>query len=208
MDKKKKYSNIVTHYEDCLRQYGDTNKGVDWPNLEDAKKRYKVMLELISSGKKNSSLLDFGCGASHLFEYIKENKMDKIAYSGLDISSRFVELSRKKYPSNTYYCIDLLVDESIPSFDYIVMNGVFTEKRDLSFNEMFEYFKELLSKTFEKVNTGLAFNVMCKHVDWERDDLFHLPFDLLADFLVKNLSRNFVFRNDYGLYEYTTYIYK
>ena len=31
--------------------------------------------------------------------------------------------------------------------------------------------------------TGIAFNVMTKHVDWERDDLFHLPFDQLAEWL-------------------------
>ncbi len=54
----------------------------------------------------------------------------------------------------------------------------------------------------------MAFNVMSKHVDWEREDLFHLPFDTLAEFLKKELTRNFVFRNDYGLYEYTTYVYR
>jgi len=55
---------------------------------------------------------------------------------------------------------------------------------------------------------GVAFNVMSKHVDWERDDLFHLPFDTLARYLIASLTRNFVIRSDYGLYEYTTYIYR
>ena len=40
-----------------------------------------------------------------------------------------------------------------------------------------------------------------------RDDLFHLPLDLLAEFLDTLLSRHFVIRNDYGLYEYTVYVY-
>ena len=61
---------------------------------------------------------------------------------------------------------------------------------------------------FEKVDKGMAFNVMSKAVDWERDDLFHLSTDVLIDFMVKNLSRNFIIRNDYGLYEYTVYLYK
>jgi hypothetical protein len=30
---------------------------------------------------------------------------------------------------------------------------------------------------------------------------------LLAEFLTKDLTRNFIFRNDYGLYEYTAYVY-
>jgi len=49
---------------------------------------------------------------------------------------------------------------------------------------------------------------MSKHVDWEREDLFHLPFDVLARFLTRMVTRNFVIRNDYGLYEYTTYVYR
>ena len=55
---------------------------------------------------------------------------------------------------------------------------------------------------------GIAFNVMSKHVDWERDDLFHLPFDVLAAFLRAEISRHYQFRADYGLYEYTAYVYR
>jgi hypothetical protein len=55
---------------------------------------------------------------------------------------------------------------------------------------------------------GIAFNVMAKAVDWERDDLFHVPTDDLIAFLVNQLSRQFVLRNDYGLYDYTTYVYR
>jgi hypothetical protein len=72
---------------------------------------------------------------------------------------------------------------------------------------MFSYFQQLLRRVFEHATIGIAFNVMSKHVDWERDDLFHLPFDTLAEFLTKEVTRNFVLRNDYGLYEYTTYVY-
>ncbi|MFT6034498.1 MAG: hypothetical protein ACI9XJ_000064 [Marivirga sp.] len=61
---------------------------------------------------------------------------------------------------------------------------------------------------FSKIEKGMAFNVMSKAVDWERWDLFHLSTDVLIDFLAKEVSRNFIIRNDYGLYEYTVYIYK
>ena len=73
---------------------------------------------------------------------------------------------------------------------------------------MFSYFKQLSTRVFKYAAVGMAFNVMSKHVDWEREDLFHLPFDTLAEFVRKELTRNFVFRNDYGLYEYTTYVYR
>lgn len=209
MSKEKKYIEIVKHYEECLDKYGDSHLGVDWPRKEDAEKRYKVMLEVIKERDKSVSVLDFGCGAGHLKEYIDKEKLKNILYSGLDISEEFIKLCRQKFPGDTFYCMDVLEDDhSLPTFDYIVMNGVFTEKRGLTYDEMLEYFKKMIQTIFQKTVSGLAFNVMSKHVDWEREDLFHLPHDTLAEFLTKKISRNYVIRNDYGLYEYTTYIYK
>ena len=213
MNENKKYLEIKLHYENCLERFGDSHLGVDWPKLEDVDKRHQVMLEIIKyspfQSKDKISLLDFGCGASHFYEYLLKTKIQNIEYSGLDFSQKFITLSKNKFPNTQYYCTDILDDnEEIPIFDYIILNGIFTEKQGLTFEEMQSYFKKLIIKLYNKANRGIAFNVMSKHVDWERDDLFHVPFDFLADFLVKKLSRNFVFRNDYGLYEFTTYVYK
>lgn len=207
----KKYLNIVSHYESCLERHGDTHLGVDWPRREDAEKRYRVMLDVITpeARGRNVSLLDFGCGASHLNEYILAHGLRNIEYAGLDVSEKFVRLSQGKFPSNRFFCLDVLDETTaLPAFDYIVLNGVFTAKRDLSFEEMFSYFKRLVTRVFAHATAGIAFNVMTKHVDWERDVLFHLPFDRAAEFVTKELTRNFIFRSDYGLYEYTTYVYR
>jgi SAM-dependent methyltransferase len=206
------FDKIVKHYEDCLEKHGDSYLGVDWPKPEDVFKRYNVMLDIIrvANDKSNSvSVLDFGCGAGHLLQYIRDNKFSNVEYAGLDVSEKFVSLCKSKFPGTSFYLADILEnDAKIPSFDYIVMNGVFTEKRELTFEEMWEYFCKMLSKTFSFSNKGIAFNVMSKAVEWERDDLFHVPADLLINFLTRNLTRNFIIRNDYGLYEFTTYIYK
>jgi SAM-dependent methyltransferase len=205
------YKGIVAHYESCLEQHGDSHLGVDWPNLQDAHTRYRVMLDLIrpASIETTRRILDFGCGTAHLLEYIRARQIRNIDYSGLDLSPKFVEVARGKFPSHTFYCGDLLeTADLIPSFDYIVMNGVFTEKRDLPHGQMLSYFKRLVKAVWEKASQGIAFNVMSAHVDWQRDDLFHLPFDVLAAFLSTDLTRKFLFRNDYGLYEYTAYVYR
>jgi hypothetical protein len=207
----RKYLEIVSHYESCLQRHGDTYRGVDYPRETDAEICYGIMLDVILPADRNASIqfLDFGCGASHFYEYILAHGMDRVSYSGLDLSEKFIALSKSKFPAINYYCVDLLNgDATIPNFDYIVMNGVFTEKRGLFFDEMFSYFKELMKKVFSHAKIGIAFNVMSKHVDWERDDLFHLPFDTLASFLTREVSRNFVIRHDYRLYQYTTYVYR
>lgn len=200
---------IILHYEGCLARHGDSHLGVDWPNEDDANKRYEVMLNLVKNPVPGQTLLDFGCGASHLFNKIQNSQYSCLNYTGLDLSSAFCELSRRKFPQNDYLFLDVLAEpDKLQQFDYVVMNGVFTEKRDLSFDEMMNYFKQVLLTVFPKVRVGMAFNVMSKAVEWERDDLFHLPLDVLQNFLTKEVSRNFVIRNDYGLYEYTVYIYR
>src|SRR3989344_5906671 len=209
MKKESSYLKIKTHYEECLKKYGDSHLGVDWPNLKDAWLRYKIMVEVIRNTSKKVSMLDFGCGLSHLYSYIVDNDIKNIEYTGLDISQKFINASRKKYPQNRYICADILTSKkSIGTFDYVVMNGVFTEKFEMTFEEMFIFFKKMVKRTFEICHKGIAFNVMSKQVDWERHDLFHLSLDTLSDFLCKDVSRNFIIPNDYGLYEYTVYIYK
>lgn len=205
------YLNIVKHYEDCFLKHGDNHKGMDWPNEADALTRYQVMLEILNTDKnfRETSILDFGCGTAHLNEYIQVNNIEKIHYSGLDLSAKFTDAAKSKYPGNKFYTGDILTSEiNLPNFDFIIMNGVFTEKRELSNNEMWEYFTTLLTKVFGFADRGIAFNVMSKNVDWEREDLFHVSLDQLSSFLCKDLSRNFIIRNDYGLYEYTVYLYK
>jgi SAM-dependent methyltransferase len=201
---------IVAHYEACLAEHGDTHRGVDWPNQVDAQTRYRVMLDGIRTPPGQPiRLLDLGCGAGHLYDFLLRHPRPEITYQGLDLSERFIALCRQKHPHLTWICGDILTDEDLLSAcDYVVMNGVFTEKREATFDEMLAYFQAVVGKVFAAVEMGIAFNVMSKQVDWERDDLFHLPLDTLARFLTQNVSRHFVIRNDYGLYEYTTYVYK
>lgn len=202
-----KYLEIAKHYDECFKKHGDNHLGVDWPNHDDTVKRHEVMLELIK--EKNSTLLDFGCGLGHFYEFLKENNSDKqITYSGLDINNSFYEFCKNKYKNLNFINKDILVDNDIPNFDYIVINGVFTEKRNLSSEDMKDFLYSSLVKLWEKCNKGIAFNLMSKFVDWERDDLFHVSMDELGHFLRKNLSNNFVFRYDYKLFEFTTYVYK
>ncbi len=201
---------LVEHYERCLEQHGDSHLGVDWPKADDAATRYRTMLEVVRPGSsKPIELLDFGCGAGHLLEYLRKQPIPGLTYLGLDASPKFIDLCHRKFPGVAFFCRDVLnPDAEVPACDYAVMNGVFTEKREMSFDEMFAFWSAVLSKVFAAARVGVAFNVMSTQVDWERDDLFHLPLDRMAHFLTHRLSRHFVVRNDYGLYEYTVYLYK
>jgi SAM-dependent methyltransferase len=206
------YLMLQKHYESKLREHGDNHRGVDWPNRTDAEKRYDVMLDLISNSSTSVSLLDIGCGLAHLYERIVEKQRGmQLTYEGLDISPAFISACRRKFPQITFHQVDILASDSgvfAGQYDYVILNGVFTEKLAMSHSEMSSFFQRLLTAAFEFARKGVAFNVMSKHVAWERRDLFHLPFDEMAEFVTRNLTRNFVIRNDYGLFEYTVFLYR
>jgi hypothetical protein len=65
----KPYASIVAAGEECLRLYGDSASGVGW-RRNDAELRYRIMLDLLRS-TEDVTLLDFGCGASHFYEFIR-----------------------------------------------------------------------------------------------------------------------------------------
>lgn len=205
------YLDIVAHYEACLAAHGDTHRGVDWPDADDAAKRYEVMLGLLEHPRRppGPTLLDLGCGAAHLLEHLRRVGPDDVRYLGADISPRFIELCQRKFPGESFTLVDVLREpEQMPVADFVVANGVFTEKRSLSWEAMWEHTRRMITALFHGARIGLAFNVMSHHVDWQRDDLFHLPFDTLAAFLRATVSRHFLIRADYGLYEYTVYVYR
>lgn len=206
------YNVLYKHYESCLDKFGATNKGVDWPNEQDATIRYKVMIDIISDKDINTiSLLDFGAGCAHLNDYLVQEKLSNIKYAALDISKKFCDVILTKYPNINIYNLDILNKEhfaSLPKFDFIVMNGVFTEKRDLSDEKMWIFFTNVVMKTFAKCERGIAFNVMSPIVDWKDEQLFYVSYDKLGKFLKENVSRNYTFNQSYGLWEYTVYVFK
>lgn len=205
----KDYHSLVTHYEGCLERHGDNHLGVDWPNQKDAETRYRVMLDLIRLRPNGRTLLDFGCGASHLFEFMSRQGVAIERYIGVDLSPKFIALSEEKFPDNEYLCLDVLeAEEKLPVSDYTVANGVFTERVEMSDEQMWSFVRKTVAALYRRVKIGVAFNAMSSHTDWQRQDLFHLPLDKLAAFLVRHVTRDFIIRNDYGLYEYTVYLFK
>lgn len=205
-----KYKTIYEHYEKCFIAHGDNHLGVDWPNENDLFKRYEVMLKIVNNKDNNNiSILDFGAGCGGLYEYILQNKIN-IKYSALDISEIYCKKIKEKFSEIEIYNVDILQDDinELSNFDYVIMNGVFTEKRNLSDDEMWNFLTNVILKINNKVNIGFGFNVMTPNVDWKDDKLYYLSFDKITKFLKDNISKNFIINQSYGLWEYTIYVYK
>ena len=201
---------IITHYESCLAEHGASAKGMDWPNEEDLSTRFDVMLGVINRTDQGISILDLGCGVGLFVDHLEKRGFSKhFHYRGIDISGKMIAAAKHKYPGRQFEIRDILRNP-LPSkaVDFVIMNGVLTEKKGLRFEQMEDYAKALIKSAYDSCRHGLAFNVMSSHVDWQREDLFHWPIDRAVSFIVEACSRNILMRMDYGLYEYTVYLYR
>jgi len=203
---------LLGHFDQCLEEHGDTPRGAHWPNEEDRLTRFGVMLDVIPKGVVESVVLcDLACGTGELLRYIRDSEIRNINYVGADLSARALAFARDKFPDTKFVEIDVTdphakLDKI--ACDYLVANGLFTVKWDLSYEQMWRFLESTIRRIWPHVRRGIAFNVMSKIVDWERDDLFHVPMDDLAGLLHELAGRRVRIRADYGLYEYTAFAYR
>jgi SAM-dependent methyltransferase len=206
------YQANVDLVEQLFSIHGDSHLGLGYPKEQGFLDRYRVYFDVVRlSSFVGSSLrmVDIGCGTARLYDHIKQVAPGQVQYVGLDLSDKMIAACQSKHPDALFVQGDPFEETSIwePLPDFVVLGGIFTWRPSMTEEQMTEYMVRLLKLAFAHAKVGIAFNVMSKHVDWERDDLYHVPFDTMATLLQTHLTRNYVFRADYRLYEYTTYVY-
>lgn len=203
---------LLVHYDQCLSEHGDTARGADWPNEHERRTRFDVMLDVIPDWRTRPLVLcDLGCGTGELLAHLRRRGLGDIRYIGVDRSERAIELARRKFPDAEFVVMDVNAPDAPLerlACDYLVANGLFTVKATLDFEQMWQFMASTVRAIWPHVRGGIAFNVMSTAVDWQRDDLFHVPADALLALLHHLAGRSVRLRADYGIYEYTVYAYR
>src|SRR5690348_13028156 len=156
---------LLEHFERRLAEYGDTARGAYWPNEADRRIRFDVMLDVIEDASDCApvKLCDFGCGTGELLAHIRRRGLLDIAYVGVDRSALALAHARTKFPDMTFIEIDVNApdaDLDRIACDYVVANGMFTAKFELSQDEMWSFFVSTVERIWQKARRGIAFNVM------------------------------------------------
>ncbi len=195
-------------YEDTLRKHDiNTPEAVHYRDMKKGTLRFKLLSEI--TDLNNKMILDFGCGNALFLDFLKEHVV--CDYYGWDISEKMIEAAKTRYPEGNFKAINILKhDLSIYEnyFDFILISGVFNGQWSSLEITHKEWIKETLLKLWPLCKGGLSVNFLTEYVDWEEDDLFYCKIDEIISFVANKLSRWFVIRHDYQLYEFTLYIYK
>lgn len=202
---------IKSHHEKVFATYGATPRGLDWGEREsDLVLRYDKMIELVLKGRplnRRPRLLDVGCGYGGLLDRLRFRNID-VEYCGIDICEPMIVEARKRQPNITYYTGDVLEIKDIGTFDYLVCNGIMTQKLDAPIPQMAAFTRSLIRRMFDLSTEGIAFNMMSSRVNFMVDNLFYNnPVEVLS-WCMAELSPNVALDHAYPLYEFTTYIYK
>jgi len=204
---------LKEHYARKFSEFGATAKGVDWGKDEDVLLRHKMMSGLIindnyrtSDGQSQPSLLDVGCGYGGFYEYLRSIGLN-VSYTGIEVVQQMVDYGKAAYPSATFIEGDFL-DKADLRFDYVVCNGILTQKLSTSILDMDRFANNLIRKMFEAANKGLAFNIMSTKVNFMVNNLYYRhPADVLT-FCLNELTSKVRLEHSYALFEYTVYLYK
>lgn len=202
---------LSEHYGRKFAEHGACPEGVDWgPNPEDHILRLSRMLAVADLGLQpgiRQSILDVGCGYGSLLDLLHERGLD-LSYSGIDVCGPMIEAARARHADCSWLVGDVMNLEGERQFDYVVCNGVLTQKLGATIRDMDHFLNVVVTKMFELCRVGVAFNVMTTHVNFMVPNLYYRnPVELLA-WCMSELTSRVRLDHAYPMFEYTVYLYR
>jgi SAM-dependent methyltransferase len=197
------------HYAETFERHGPTSQGVDWgADVSRAELRYDKMLAVLGrEPAAGASLLDVGCGYGGLLTHALGKGM-KLDYTGIDVAANMVEWATANLSPGRFVLGDVLTHDLGRTFDFVVCNGVLTQKLQTTGLEMDRFAARLIRRLFDLCRRGAAFNVMTTKVNFFANNLYYRnPAELLA-WCLSDVTPHLRLDHSYPLYEYTTYLYR
>lgn len=197
------------HYAGKFSQHGASSEGVDWgPDETKMLLRYEQMLKVADwRDTSKPSLLDVGCGFGGLNSYAASKNID-LDYTGIDVAGNMIEWATANASSGTFIHGDILDHQFNRAFDYVVCNGILTQKLEATGLEMDQFAAKLIRQMFSLCTIGVAFNVMTTKVNYFSNNLYYRNPAELMSWCLSEITPHLKLDHSYPLYEYTLYLYR
>mgnify|MGYP001322142966 CR=1 FL=1 len=195
-------------YKDLYQKHKGTPMAVSSESINHKMKRFELICGIFHNDN-NFSVHDVGMGLSDLGQYIFDNNRDKqIIYSGSEILKEYVDDSALRFPNSNFFFRDLATQSFDDKYDYMLLSGVFHQRRDSSIKDWERFSQNILLNAFKMCNKGIAFNFISPFVDFYQTHVYYCNLIKLINFINDDLSRFFEIKHNYALYEFTVYVYK
>lgn len=205
-------------FSERFEKFGFNIKTLHWESPFTQRARFVELLKVCTFFPKDGpvTLLDFGCGLGHLYEFIKENDLLnswKIKYTGIDINGDLINECKKQFPGADFK----LKDDSLygENYDFILCSGIFNLKFSEDLDIDAHYINEI-KKLFEITNHAVAVNFQSdkalplipeKLREGEKKKFyFHNKETVLNN--LKNIAANIKVSEGYLVHDFTVYLLK
>jgi len=197
------------YYSEKFSLHGPSPEGVDWGSDQAMMfLRYDKMLSVADYVAGNKpSLLDVGCGYGGLREYAISKHID-LDYTGIDVAGNMIEWAMVNMSSGNFTHGDILDYRFDRDFDYVVCNGILTQKLETAGLQMDQFAAQLIRRMFSLCKIGIAFNVMTTKVNYYSNNLYYRNPAELFSWCLSEISPHIRLDHSYPLYEYTIYLYR
>lgn len=196
------------HYSQKFAEHGASSEGVDWGSNEaNLLLRYKKMLDVLRDPSSTPTLLDVGCGYGGLLTYAAEQNIE-LQYTGIDVSQNMIEWAQANQATGTFIVGDFIEHDFATQFDYVVCNGILTQKLETAGLAMDQFAAQLIRKMFALCKVGIAFNVMTTKVNYFSNNLYYRNPAELFSWCLSEISSHLRLDHSYPLYEYTLQIFR
>lgn len=170
--------------------------------------RYDKMLNVanLAAGSR-PSLLDVGCGYGGLQQYATSKNLD-LDYTGIDVAGNMIEWARTNVSSGDFIEGDILDYKFKTEFDYVVCNGILTQKLAAAGLEMDQFANQLIRRMFSLSKIGIAFNLMTTKVNYYANNLYYRNPAEMFSWCLSEITPHVKLDHSYPLFEYTIYLYR
>jgi len=189
-------------------EFAGTPKAVSSESLEHKKLRF-AQISRIFEGNDKFSIHDIGMGLAAYLDYMNENFPDlNYEYSGTEILPEYVDNVMSRFPKNRFYLRDVAEIQPEEKYDYVVMSGVFHQRRETSIRDWKAFSQKLISNAFKMSKIAVGFNFISPFVDFYQTEVYYCNLMKLIHFINDDLSRFFVINHNYALFEFTVFVYQ
>jgi len=189
-------------------EFAGTPKAVSSESLEHKKLRF-AQISRIFEGNDKFSIHDIGMGLAAYLDYMNENFPDlNYEYSGTEILPEYVDNVMSRFPKNRFYLRDVAEIQPEEKYDYVVMSGVFHQRRETSIRDWEAFSQKLISNAFKMSKIAVGFNFISPFVDFYQTEVYYCNLMKLIHFINDDLSRFFVINHNYALFEFTVFVYQ
>ncbi|MEE9912512.1 MAG: class I SAM-dependent methyltransferase [Deltaproteobacteria bacterium] len=195
---------IIERYSDRLNEFGYSPKTLGWEKGKQDLRFDILTSQFDLSGRR---ILDIGCGFGDLNKTLFNKYGDHYSYYGIDLVPKIIEIGREIFnsPNIRMDACDFLGRQFSEKFDYAFGSGIFNFK--LKDVDNYEYIEDVIEKSLDICDEGIAFDFLSDKVDYQYQHTFHSSPEKILSIAYK-FSRNIILRNDYMPFEFALFIFK